>query len=1204
MVAKKNQLSDLENDLNKAKNELAALRKIKTKFELLVNNVDVFVWLLNKNLELTFVSPSVQKATGYTENEFLKTNLLTISTEKSEEIIKNALQARKEGRSDNTTKKWLTQLKHKNGILIWIESTTNPILDENGEFDGVIGVSRNVSTQVALEQKMQENEVNLQAQIDNTTDSIWSIDDSYCIKTLNEPFKMGIKIAFGSDLKPGASILNVLPEPFRSQWKERYDRALKGEHFTVTDHFEFDNLPQYVEVNFNPITFNERVIGVTVFSRDITAQKLSQQKLIESTANLSSTIEHTDARIWSVDNEYNIITINKNFYNDFQIAFNVKLEKGSYALESVPEPLFSLWKKRYDSVLKGETININDALEIKGVPKFIEVSLSPIKTNNSIIGATCYSRDVTKQKTAEKALIESEARYKSLVDNIPSVSYRCLFDKSWTMKFISPEIESLSGFTPDDFIANKERTYASIIHKDDQEYVNLVISEKLENNESFSIEYRIIDKWNNVKWVHERGRGNYNEKSNVEYIDGVISDITLRKKSEQELLRSEQKFRILSDASIDMLSLSSQNEILEYTADVLAKQLHKTAILAYSVNHSKQTAKYVHTAGVDINTHKQIINIIGNEHFTAEIPIDKTILKSLQNDGLIKYPNSFAQFTNNRIDKEAASNMVDFLNLKDIYTIGIIKGNELYGTLNLFSQNDGINENKQFIESFANLTSILLHRQQLIENLHTSEEKFRSMFENTNSSISIQDSQNIYLVNKAWEKITGYTAEEAKTLEPASLVHPNEHDKILNRTKQRLNGENAPTNYIFHLLDKHFNEKWLNISASVITYEGKKANLIIGNDITEGKKADIELNKFSTGIMNSPSSIVITDIDGTIEYVNPYFTEATGYTLEEATGENPKILSSGNNPKEMYTDMWNTILKGEVWNGELQNKNKQGQIYWEAVRIAPIFDDGGIITNFIAIKEDITERKRTLELIEQSEKDLREINAKKDKFFSIIAHDLRSPFSGLAGLVEILKSSYNELSNSEIDRYLDLINQSAQNISKLLENLLSWAKSQTGKIQFNPKQINLLHTINESIETTNVTARNKEINLFIKIEDKLEIFADNNMLNTVLRNLISNAIKYTNRNGQITISSYPKTINKTQYTVICIADNGVGIPADKQDKIFKIEENYSTNGTEKEKGTGLGLILCKEFIERHGGNIWCESEENKGSMFCFTLPVK
>jgi PAS domain S-box-containing protein len=248
-----NNYNDLLNELAEAKSKIDSLAEASNNFNLLINSSDNFVWKTNKDLELIYVSPSVKSTLGYTDREFLRKLILEIVPPESKTIIENALTQRKEGRAANTSKKWVTQIFNKNGILVWIETTTHPILSTNGVFEGVLAISRDISEQVAIERKMQETEVNLVAQIENTSDVIWSIDDAYCVKTLNSNFKTSFKIAFGVELAPGVSIINSLPEPFREIWKKRYDRVLLGEHYTVIDNFEFDGVPQFVEVNFNPI---------------------------------------------------------------------------------------------------------------------------------------------------------------------------------------------------------------------------------------------------------------------------------------------------------------------------------------------------------------------------------------------------------------------------------------------------------------------------------------------------------------------------------------------------------------------------------------------------------------------------------------------------------------------------------------------------------------------------------------------------------------------------------------------------------------------------------------------------------------------------------------------------------------------------------------------------------------------------------------
>ncbi len=230
---------------------------------------------------------------------------------------------------------------------------------------------------------------------------------------------------------------------------------------------------------------------------------------------------------------------------------------------------------------------------------------------------------------------------------------------------------------------------------------------------------------------------------------------------------------------------------------------------------------------------------------------------------------------------------------------------------------------------------------------------------------------------------------------------------------------------------------------------------------------------------------------------------------------------------------------------------------------------------------------------------IEELNRTKDKLFSIIAHDLRSPFSGVAGLSELLIKNINNWEVSKVEKYLNVINTTANNTITLLDNLLNWAKSQTGQLSFNSKRIIFTDLIEEIIALTTTLAKSKNITLKYSEVDVIEVFADEEMLKTVLRNLISNAIKFTRSGGQITIGAVT-TKDCVEFT---ISDNGIGMNEDMQSQIFDLSANTTTIGTANEKGSGLGLLLCKEFVERQNGKIWVESEEGKGSDFKFTLPI-
>jgi two-component system sensor histidine kinase/response regulator len=258
----------------------------------------------------------------------------------------------------------------------------------------------------------------------------------------------------------------------------------------------------------------------------------------------------------------------------------------------------------------------------------------------------------------------------------------------------------------------------------------------------------------------------------------------------------------------------------------------------------------------------------------------------------------------------------------------------------------------------------------------------------------------------------------------------------------------------------------------------------------------------------------------------------------------------------------------------------------------------------IELQHTLIKKKRkleeTLKKLKSTNNGLKTANATKDKLFSIIAHDIRSPLSSILGFSELLLENRDTIHDPENIKFIELIAESAKKTFALLDNLLIWAESQTGKLRFNPKPINLTVLISETLETVNPAALYKNISLTKEIEENIEIEGDENMLKAVLRNLISNAIKFTNEGGNIQVS----VKRDNAFVEISVMDDGVGIDEKTQKNLFHPATNSSSLGTANEKGTGLGLILCKEFVEKHHGKIWVESEPGNGSRFIFTIPVR
>ncbi|MDK2979148.1 MAG: polar amino acid transport system substrate-binding protein [Bacteroidales bacterium] len=249
---------------------------------------------------------------------------------------------------------------------------------------------------------------------------------------------------------------------------------------------------------------------------------------------------------------------------------------------------------------------------------------------------------------------------------------------------------------------------------------------------------------------------------------------------------------------------------------------------------------------------------------------------------------------------------------------------------------------------------------------------------------------------------------------------------------------------------------------------------------------------------------------------------------------------------------------------------------------------------------DITERKQAQDKLKENEAILQKLNIDKDLFISVLAHDLKSPFHSMLGFLELLSKNVYSYEIEKIESQVNIIYQSAQKVNNLLDSILIWAKSQSGKFLFEPKELNFRTICAEIIEILKQFANTKSITINYLAPERLIVFADANMLKTVLRNLISNAIKFTNDGGRIDISAELTDVN----VIVSISDNGIGLEPEILDKLFKVSHIQTTKGTANESGSGLGLLYCKDFIEKHGGTIWVESKKGKGSTFRFTLPNK
>lgn len=367
-----------------------------------------------------------------------------------------------------------------------------------------------------------------------------------------------------------------------------------------------------------------------------------------------------------------------------------------------------------------------------------------------------------------------------------------------------------------------------------------------------------------------------------------------------------------------------------------------------------------------------------------------------------------------------------------------------------------------------------------------------------------------------------------------------------------------------------------------------------------------ELSKLSTAVEHSPVSIVITDRQGKIEYVNQKFCQLTGYSSDEVIGQNSSILKSGEHSQEYYKKMWETIQAGEDWRGEFHNRKKDGNLFWELALISPIRDNSGIITHFVAIKENIGAQKQLQEeLSKAAEHDklarerAEQASRTKSDFLASMSHEIRTPLNAILGMTDLLVET--EI-NSEQAEYLAVVRSAGETLQGLIDNILDLSKIEAGMLLFDEVLFNLPESIQQLMGMMSVRAFQKNISLTTSLTAGVPdwLVGDSFRLGQILLNLIGNAIKFTEKG---TVSLKVETVSASDTKIIVrfsVTDTGIGIPADKVQTVFDVFSQADSSTTRKYGGSGLGLSISRRLIEMMGGTIGVESTPGAGSCFSFT----
>jgi PAS domain S-box-containing protein len=367
---------------------------------------------------------------------------------------------------------------------------------------------------------------------------------------------------------------------------------------------------------------------------------------------------------------------------------------------------------------------------------------------------------------------------------------------------------------------------------------------------------------------------------------------------------------------------------------------------------------------------------------------------------------------------------------------------------------------------------------------------------------------------------------------------------------------------------------------------------------SSNKEALKKLRILSRAVEQNPALIIITDKTGKIEYVNPRFTEATGYTLSEVIGKTPGILKSGKQSKEFYSNLWQTILSGKEWSGEFSNKKKNGDLYWENARISPLLDIDGEITHFVAIKEDVTEKRQMIQDLIIAKEKAEAGDKLKSAFINNISHEVRTPLSGIVGFSEMITNG--EISHETRLSYNDIIRKSSMRLLNTITGYLDISLLVSGNMEVHPTSFPVYNLFLELQAEFGDACKEKNIELVVirpEVNADVQLNTDRELLQKIWFHLLDNAVKYTSE-GKISFGCR-KSGKSVEFFV---TDTGVGIDSDKTRIIFDFFMQADASDTRKFEGSGLGLSIANELVKLLGGKISMQSTKNAGSTFSFNLP--
>lgn len=1129
-------------------------------FNLMIENSPILILRDKVDATITYINKSVEKFFNVDRKDIIGKKWLSDISQKQKEGIKKKL---KEAAENLTSFQHTVSYKLKNDETKFIKWITTPLVDDEGKFlNEFQAFGIDVTDKKYYQEQLGQTQEYLSLFFKQSLYGFFIMEADEPIEWSDNCNKENSLRKFYHNLK-----LTKVNKAFLDQYNAKENevvglspadffvhnynyglevckKILDAEYITlITDERKFNGKQMWVEAQYFLIkNENSLVTGLFGIQSDVTEKVNLENELKENEFIFRNSFDNNPFPIWIYDiDSTEILAVNKAAIEHYGYSKSEFLKMKLHDLNT-PDTFPLL-----ENTLKNLRINIDQKTStnwkhVKKDGTVIDVEIHaqslPYKKRRARINLII---DLTETLRIQHSLKESEESYKGLFNSISDAIY--IQDKNGVFLNVNNGAEKMYGYNKDEFIG-RTPLFLSAPGRNDFEHVINCINETYSTGKTNVFEFWGLRK--NGEVFPKDVTINKTKYFGQDVIIAVARDITERKNFEAFLETSEENFKSIFNQFHEAIIIH------DFDGKILEANEKISQLYGYSLNEIKNISIY--DISSDINMQQIRLKKIWQKVKTGE----------KLNFGWVAKKKNGETF-----DVEVSLQ-------KNFWS-----GNEV-----VFAFINDITEKKK-----------------IEKELQDTEESYIGLFNSITDFIFILNVDGIIVdVNNSVISTLNTTKDEIinHSISSISVSNKNNFAEILNKINHTYYTA-TPSNFEFWIQKKDGGEILSEVKLTQTKYKDKTVVIALARDITEKDNYQQQLKEseklLSSLYENASIGIFRSTLNGEILFANPALVKMFGYESFDEF-KNIKVQEQFYIDKELRKKYIDELMEKKQLNGveyDLYKKDKSIITVREHSRI--IKNEKGEFEYIEGTLEDITDKRKAEIALRKSESYLKELNATKDKFFSIIAHDLRSPFQGLLGISSILVDE--EMDQSEKEFYFKRLQQGIKNLHALIEDLLTWSRVQRGVLEYYPEKSNLKFDIEDVLNVMNELAVKKNINLTSEIEDQLICSYDKYMINTVLRNLISNAIKFTPSFGSISVNAY-KSENEI---IVTVKDSGVGITKEDIQKIFRLDTPFTRRGTDDEPGTGLGLILCQEFIKKHNSKLWVESEVNKGSTFSFSLPL-